>query len=72
MNPAEIQKSLGGADYPATKQELINYAKNNRASKEVIDMLNGLPNRQFTNSADVASEMGGEGGGGQGGGGNRQ
>lgn len=63
MNPADVQKSLGGADYPATKQELISYAKNNKAPKEIIDALNGLPNRQFTNSADVASALGGGEGG---------
>ncbi|MGZ7044426.1 MAG: DUF2795 domain-containing protein [Methanobacterium sp.] len=33
---AEMQKALKGMDYPASKQELMQKAKQNNASKDVI------------------------------------
>ena len=47
-NPVEVQKHLKGVDYPADKQELIQHAKQQKAAKDVISLLEKLPdNQQF-------------------------
>lgn len=56
-NPMEIQKALSGMQFPADKQQIINYAKSKGASGEIINAINGLPDRQYTNSEDISSEM---------------
>jgi hypothetical protein len=57
----ELEKSLNGIPYPASKQELINYAKAKSATKDVVGLLNSLPDRQYANMEDVASELEGRG-----------
>ncbi|MBD2383956.1 DUF2795 domain-containing protein [Cylindrospermum sp. FACHB-282] len=42
-NPVEIQKHLKGVDYPADKEELINHARKQGADKEIISLLEQLP-----------------------------
>ena len=54
---ADIQKSLAGLNYPANKQQVISYAKSKNASGDVVSALNGLPDREFTNSTDISSEL---------------
>jgi uncharacterized membrane protein YgcG len=68
-SPIEVQKALKGMDYPAKKEELIKQAKNNNASKEVMDVLEKLPDKKYGNAVDVSKEFKGEGGerGGRGG-----
>ena len=56
--PILVQKYLKGLDYPATKQDLINYAKNNGADENVISMLQGLRTNKFNDPADVSKAMG--------------
>ena len=62
ISPVEVQKTLGGIDFPANKQALIKHAKERGASGEIINAMNGLPNKDYLNSADVSSELGGDAG----------
>ncbi|AFY47859.1 Protein of unknown function (DUF2795) [Nostoc sp. PCC 7524] len=42
-NPVQIQKHLKGVDYPANKQELIDHAQQQGADRNVISLLEKLP-----------------------------
>jgi hypothetical protein len=42
-NPVEVQKHLKGVDYPADKQELIRHAQQQGADREVLSLLERLP-----------------------------
>jgi flagellar motility protein MotE (MotC chaperone) len=58
--PIEAQKALKGMDYPARKQEILEKARDNNATKEVMDILEDLPDKEYENAADVSKEFGGE------------
>jgi hypothetical protein len=48
-----IQESLKGIHYPASKSELIKTAQGNNASKDVMDILNKLPDQSYPSPVDV-------------------
>lgn len=59
--PIQVQKFLGGVDYPADKSSLVKRAKDNRADENVLNVLNALnqmPERTFNSPNDVSEEMG--------------
>ncbi len=53
-NPVDIQAHLAGVNYPATKQELIDKAKEENASDDVISVLQQLPERRFNSPTEVS------------------
>ncbi|GGY07800.1 DUF2795 domain-containing protein [Paludibacterium paludis] len=57
-SPANVQKFLKGADYPASKAELLNTAKNNHAPQEVLKTLEDLPADQFGGPQQVMKAYG--------------
>lgn len=56
-SPVQVQKFLKDINYPVKKQELIEHAKKNKASNEVLQDLEKLPEKQYTNAADVSKEF---------------
>jgi hypothetical protein len=53
-NPIEIQKHLKGIDYPASKQELVSHAQEQKGDRQVISLLEKLPdNEEFESPTDV-------------------
>lgn len=57
-SPAAIQNYLKGADYPASKQDLIELAQDNDAPQDVMNIINKLPDRDYGSPADVNTEVG--------------
>ena len=57
---AEIEKSLKGTNYPANKEDLVQQAKNNNASQDVVDVIENLPEDKFNSPTDVARAWGKE------------
>lgn len=57
-NPAQVEKCLKGMDYPADKQEVINYAKQHGADAQVEQTLSRLPNETFNKPTDVSKAIG--------------
>lgn len=57
-NPAQIQKFLGGMDYPAGKQEVVQYAREHGADEKVISTLSALPDQSFETPADLNQALG--------------
>lgn len=57
ISPAEVQRSLQGVDYPCDKTELIMHAKDHDAPRELISLIERLPDREFESPLDVSREL---------------
>lgn len=57
-SPMQIQESLEGVNYPASKEDLIKYAKmNNENDDRTMNVLTQLPDKEYESSADVIEEV---------------
>ncbi|WP_053572217.1 DUF2795 domain-containing protein [Caballeronia cordobensis] len=56
----EIQKALKGIHYPADKQTIVDTARKQGASDDVLSALDALPEQQFQTPADVLKAVGQE------------
>ena len=60
-SPSEVQKALRGADYPASRDDLIELAKDNEAPEEIVDELEeGLEDDEYGSPAQVMADLGGD------------
>jgi hypothetical protein len=57
-NPIQLQKYLGGVDYPTDKNTLIERAKEKGADDDVIRTLRSLPVDRFNSPNDVSEALG--------------
>jgi hypothetical protein len=48
VNPIEMQKALGGVNYPASKEEIVDQASKHGAGKEIMSALDSLRARGTT------------------------
>ncbi|AUZ87405.1 DUF2795 domain-containing protein [Arthrobacter sp. TmT3-37] len=55
-SPIDIQKALGGMDYPASKEDLVKHAEDKGADDAVLETLRNLPDREFDSPTDVNKE----------------
>lgn len=60
INPIDLQKSLKGVDYPASKDDVVKAARDNGASEEIVKALEGLDDGTFETPADVSKALGDE------------
>ena len=58
VNPIEVQKYLGGIDYPANKDEIVSTAESNDAPQEIIEALQQADAEQFDGPDDVMEALG--------------
>ncbi|MDB9375599.1 DUF2795 domain-containing protein [Nodularia sphaerocarpa] len=58
VSAVDISRSLSGIDFPANKEDLVNHAREKKANKEVIDILQQMPEREYGNMADVEHAFG--------------
>lgn len=58
VNAAELQWYLEGISFPATKNEVVNLVRDNNATDETIELLEGLPDREYTSPDDVIHAVG--------------
>lgn len=56
-SPIDIQKSLGGLDYPASKEDIVKKAQDAKADSSVLDALEDLPERQYDAPTDISKEI---------------
>jgi hypothetical protein len=57
VNPIEMQKALGGMNYPASKRDIVETAKSHGASKEIKQALSSLPEKEYDSPAAVTKEV---------------
>jgi hypothetical protein len=55
----EVQKALKGADYPASRDDLVSLAESNGADGEVVDALREMHGDAFDSPADVMKGVAG-------------
>jgi hypothetical protein len=58
VSPTEVERFLKGLDYPAFKEDLIEYAQDQGAPDEVLDMLDQLEEEEFDSPVDVTRAIG--------------
>ena len=57
----DVQRALRGADYPASREDLVQLARENDASEEVVEELErGLGEDEYESPAEVMAELGDE------------
>lgn len=59
-NVAAVQEALKGIDYPKEKEEVIEYAKDHKASKDVMSDLENISDRKYQTAADLSKEFSGK------------
>ena len=59
----EVQKALGGVDYPAGKDQLVSHAEANGAGDEVLEKLRGIDDRDYDGPNAVMHQLKGQLGG---------
>ncbi|AJM77369.1 DUF2795 domain-containing protein [Rathayibacter toxicus] len=55
--PIEIQKYLGGIDYPASRDTIVQTAEKEGADQAVLDALRALPEGNYNKPTDVSSAV---------------
>ena len=58
VNPIEVQRHLGGVDYPASKADIVATAESNDAPQEVIDALQQIDGDRFEGPDEVMGALG--------------
>lgn len=58
VNPIQVQKYLSGMNYPASKQDLIDKAKQEGADENLLSTLERMPDENFETPADVSQAIG--------------
>ena len=46
-NPIQMQKFLGGIEYPCGRDQLVEHARANGADQAVLDGLKSIPDKQY-------------------------
>ncbi len=57
-NPVQVQKFLGGLDYPAGKQDILQKAKQEGADENVMEVLEKIPDQDYASPVAVSREVG--------------
>lgn len=56
----DVQRVLGNVKFPASKKQLIEEAKRQNLSSDVINVLESCPDRQYNSSNDIIQECRGK------------
>lgn len=56
-NPIEVQKFLGGIDYPASKDEIVRRAQDAGAGDDVLDALGKIDDREYEGPTAVSEAI---------------
>ena len=57
VSPIDIQKALGGMDYPAKKQQIVEHAEGKSDDKEVLEALKGIEDREYEGPSGVSAAV---------------
>lgn len=57
-SPSNVLHNLRGIDFPATKQQLIDHARQQNAEPAVIEVLQHIPEDDYHSMADVLKGVG--------------
>jgi hypothetical protein len=57
VSPIDIQKALGGMDYPARKDDIVQHAEQNGGSEDVLQALRGIEDREYEGPSGVSAAV---------------
>jgi trehalose-6-phosphatase len=57
VNPIQLQKHLLGLDYPASKQEVVQHARQRGADQDALSTLESLPRDRFDTPSEVSEAL---------------
>lgn len=57
-SPVTIARQLQGIDFPVSKQDLINHAKQKGADESAMQMFGEMPDIEYKSAKDVMKEYG--------------
>ena len=57
VSPIDLQKALSGIDYPAGKDDIVQHAERNGGSKEVVEALRKIEDREYEGPSGVSSAV---------------
>ncbi|MBY4898560.1 DUF2795 domain-containing protein [Cupriavidus sp. AU9028] len=57
-SPIDVQKSLKGLDFPASKDDIVSKARDGGASEDILAELEQIPEREYETPADISKELG--------------
>lgn len=57
ISKTHIHQAISGIPYPATKEELIEYARTKTENGGVVDLLEELPGMDYANEPQVLSTL---------------
>ena len=58
VSPAQVEKSIKGIRFPASRQELLEQAESNNANNDVLTILENIPDKQFNSPVDISKAIG--------------
>ena len=56
-SPIDIQRALGGVDYPASRSELVETARRHQADESIVGLIERLPDRDYDGPTAVTKEI---------------
>ena len=57
VSPIDIQKALGGMEYPAKKEDIVKHAQGNGGSDDVMEALRGIEDREYDGPSGVSAAV---------------
>ncbi len=58
VNPIQAQKFLGGMNYPASKEAVLEHARAQGADENVLSALEQIPDREYEGPSGVSEALG--------------
>jgi hypothetical protein len=57
VSPIDIQKALGGIDYPAKKEDIVKHAQEHGGGDDVIKALQAIDDREYDGPSGVSESV---------------
>ena len=54
----DVAQALTGIDFPCDKNQILEHARRNNATKEALSAIENLPSAEYTSMADVFKGVG--------------
>ena len=58
ISPSQIEKSIKGIKFPASKQDLIQQAELNNADSDVLNILNNVKDKRYNSPIEISIAIG--------------
>ncbi len=56
VNPIDVEQFLQKSHFPAQKQDLVQFARNEHAPEQIVNAISGIPDREYNSPQEAAKE----------------